>query len=214
MHTTIRCILTPLLLVMMSVHLSAQDQEPAVELVKPKERFSITFGAAAANFAPDISNFNTVYSNRSISRVYFAGIGTNRYYLIAKYKDYFASGRSVVMNIDVMGKAEWKQRFYAAGIRLRSDDHPLFADILYVVSRAEESITTEDPKVERLTLRYETEVRGMGFAVGVAVKVLGPIRLFVEGEYTIMMRKGRNQEGKADPELGGPCVSAGAHFAL
>jgi hypothetical protein len=199
-------------LLLLPVHAQETDQSESTE--KKKYRFSLTFGAAAGNFAIDASKFNTLYSNRSISKIYFAGFGTNLFYFIAKYREFYARGRSVVENIDVAGKADWKQRFFAGGIRLRGDDQPIYADLLYVVTKAEESITTEEPKVDRLTTRYDTENKGAGFAVGVAMKLIGPIGFFVEGEYTMMTRKGSNSLGRVNPELGGFCVSAGVHFAL
>lgn len=204
-----------ILIIFLSVPALSQDDATGTETEKKKNRFSLSFGAAAGNFALDAQNFNTVYSNRSISRIYFAGIGTNTVGFIAKYRQFYAYGRSVVENIEVQGKADWRQKFYAGGLRMRGDDQPIYADILYVVTQAEESITTSgEPAVERLTTRYTTENKGIGFAVGVAVKLIGPIGIFVEGEYSVMTRKGRNPEGRVNPELGGFCASAGAQFVL
>jgi len=203
-----------LICVVLSIPVCAQETEETVTTRKTKNHFSLTFGAAAGNFAVEATNFNTVYSNRSISKIYFAGIGTNRFYLIAKYREFFATGHSFVDNIDVVGKSEWKQKFYGVGIRLRGDEQPLYADVLYLVTKAEESISTGEPVVERLTTMYETENKGVGFAVGIAVKIIGPIGIFIEGEYALMTKKGQNPQGRANPELGGFCASAGAHFAL
>jgi hypothetical protein len=201
--------------IVLSLPLYPQENDAAAVPEKKKSRFSIAFGAAAGNFALDAQNFNTVYSNRSISRIYFAGIGTNTVGFIAKYRQFYAFGRSVVENIEVEGKADWRQKFYAGGLRMRGDDQPIYADILYVVTQAEETITTSgEPAVERLTTRYTTENKGVGFAVGVSIKLIGPIGIFVEGEYSVMTRKGRNPEGRVNPELGGFCASAGAQFVL
>lgn len=209
-----RSIVLSFFVLIISLPLSAQESEETPVAVKKKNRFSLTFGAAAGNFAIDAADFNSFYSNRSISRIYFAGIGTQQIYFIAKYREFFASGRSTVENIDVAGRADWKQKFYLGGLRLRGEDHPIYADILYVMTRAEESITTAEPVVDQLTLTYETENRGIGFAVGVALNIIGPVGLFAEGEYTIMTKKGKNALGRVNPELGGFCASAGAHFAL
>jgi hypothetical protein len=214
MNSLTRLIALSLICSFFTIPLSAQNGEETPVNEKKKARFSLTFGAAAGNFAIDAPDFNSVYSNRSISKIYFAGFGSNLFYVIAKYREFYARGRSSVENIDVAGKAEWKQRFFAGGIRLRADDQPIYADLLYVVTKAEEIISTADPVVERLTTRYDTENKGGGFAVGVSMKLIGPIGIFVEGEYTIMTRKGRNQLGRVNPELGGFCASAGAHFAL
>lgn len=169
---------------------------------------------AAGNFAITETKFNTIYSNRSISRIYMAGIGTNAFYFIGKYREFWATGKSDVANVAVTGKADWKQKFYSAGIRLHSDDHPIYAEVLYVLTRAEESITTIDPVVEELTAKEETENKGVGFSVGLTLKIAGPFRIFVEGEYCMMLKKGRNQFGRANPELGGVCGSAGVQFVL
>ena len=169
---------------------------------------------AAGNFAITETKFNTIYSNRSISRIYMAGIGTNVFYFIGKYREFWATGKSDVANVAVTGKADWKQKFYSAGIRLHSDDHPIYAEVLYVLTRAEESITTIDPVVEELTAKEETENKGVGFSVGLTLKIAGPFRIFVEGEYCMMLKKGRNQFGRANPELGGVCGSAGVQFVL
>lgn len=194
--------------------LQAQETEATGETEKKKNRFSIMFGGAAGNFANSESKFNTIYSNRTISRIYMAGIGTNTFYFIGKYREFSALGKSVVANIAVAGKADWKQKFYSAGLRLHADDHPIYAEVLYVFTRAEEVITTKDPVVEELTAKEITENKGVGFTVGIALKIAGPIGIFVEGEYSMMLKKGRNQYGRANPELGGICASAGIQFVL
>jgi len=198
-----------------TTHLSySQDQEENKSSEKKKSSFSLLFGGAAGNFAIDASKFNSIYSNRSVSRIYVAGIGSKQLLLIGKYREFYARGTSVVQNIDVRGKADWKQKFYSVGIRLLSDDSPLYADLLYVVTKAEETITTYDPIVNELTKRQESENRGGGVALGVTITILGPIKIFAEGEYSYMVSEDRNNQGKAIPKLGGACVSAGVVFIL
>ncbi|MFA6468619.1 MAG: hypothetical protein WCW35_06965 [Bacteroidota bacterium] len=214
MKTNSRTLRLFLLCLLWIAALSAQETDEAVEPEKKKERFAIAFGAAAGNFANDAANFTSIYSNRSISRIYFAGIGSSSFLFVGKYREFFAHGSSKVENIAVTGKAEWKQKFYSAGIRVRSNDQPIYAEVLYVITRAEESLTTVDPVVQELTSRYETENKGVGFAVGFALKLIGPIGIYAEGEFSAMLRGGRNPQGKADPELGGFCASAGLFFAL
>lgn len=195
-----------------SLTASAQEEELPAEETKKKTRFSIMAGAAAGNFSNDNSLFNDVYSNRSISRIYVAGIGSNDVFLIGKYREFNATGKSILVNIAEVGKADWKQKFYLLGLRLHSDEHPLYADVLYVMTRAEETITTSNIIVKELTTNYTTENRGAGFAIGISFDIIGPLGIFVEGEYTIMMKKGRNPSGSVDPELGGFCASAGARL--
>jgi hypothetical protein len=193
--------------------LHAQESAES-EAAKKMNRFSLMIGAAAGNFEISEPKFTTIYSNRSVSRIYFAGIGTNAIYLVGKYREFSATGKSIVENVTVTGQSDWKQKFYCVGLRIHSDDHPLYAEILYVLTRIEESITTKDLVVQELTAKEEAENKGAGFSAGISLKLAGPFRIFVEGEYDIMMRKDRNQYGRANPELGGFCVSAGAQFAL
>lgn len=192
----------------------AQDTEESKPQEKKKSSFSILFGAAAGNIGIDASKFNDVYSNRSISRIYFAGIGGNNLYLIGKYRKFYAHGTSVVQNIPVTGKADWSQQFYCAGLRLRSDESPLYLDLLYVVTKAEEKITTRDQIVEDLTVEQKIENKGGGVALGLNITLLGPVKIFGEGEYSFMATKARTTSGKIIPELGGICVSAGVAIIL
>ena len=196
---------------MIAVH--AQENSES-ETAKKMNRFSFMIGAAAGNFEISEPKFTTIYSNRTISRIYFAGIGTNAIYIVGKYREFSATGRSIVENVTVEGQSDWKQKFYCVGFRIHSDNHPLYAEVLYVLTRIEESITTKDLVVQELTAKEEAENKGAGISAGISLKIAGPFRIFVEGEYDIMMRKDRNQYGRANPELGGFCVSAGAQFAL
>lgn len=191
-----------------------QDQEEIKPAEEKKNSFSLLFGGAAGNFAIDASKFNSIYSNRSISRIYIAGIGSKQLLLIGKYREFYAQGTSVVQNIDVKGKADWKQKFYSIGIRLLSDDSPLYADLLYVVTKAEETISTSGTVVDELTVREELENKGGGVALGFTITILGPIKIFGEGEYSFMASEISNNQGTAVPKLGGICVSAGVVIIL
>lgn len=193
----------------------AQDSDKPAEPEKKKKEFAFTLGAAAGNFANDAAKFTSVYSNRSISKIYFGAIGTTMFQFIGKYREFYAFGTSKVENIAVTGRADWKQKFYAAGLHVRTEDQPLYAEVLYIVTRAEESITTTDPVIEELTSEYKTEAKGIGFAVGIATKkIIGPFGIYAEVEFDAMLRKGRNQQGKVDPELGGFSAGAGVFFEL
>ncbi len=210
-------IFVPLAMILLSIPLAAQEEKEEPKTVPATERgkrFSLTFAAAAGNYAVDAPGFNDVYSNRSVSRAYAAGIGTNAVSVIAKYRQFFANGTSVTGGIDVPGKAEWKQKHYAVGFRFRTDDQFLYADLLYVISRAQETISTGEPVVDRLTATQENECKGYGAAVGLSMKLIGPIGLFIEGEYSAMVKRGRNAAGEAIPQIGGMCGMAGVHFTL
>ncbi len=192
----------------------SQDREETKIEEKKKSSLSLLFGGAAGNFAIDASKFNSIYSNRSVSRIYVAGIGNKQLLLIGKYREFYARGTSLVQNIEVSGKADWKQKFYSIGIRLLSDDSPLYADLLYVVTKAEETITTNDPVVNELTIRQESENKGGGVSLGVTISILGPINIFAEGDYSYMVSEDRNDQGKVIPKLGGVCLSAGVVIIL
>lgn len=203
------------ILFLLSPHYSfSQDQEETKQQEKKKSAFNLLFGGAAGNFAIDGANFNSIYSNRSISRIYIAGIGGDQLMLIGKYREFYAHGVSKLQNIEVAGKADWKQKFYSVGLRLMSDDSPLYADLLYVVTRMEETITTNNPVVKELTTTEMLENKGGGVALGVTINILGPIKIFVEGDYSIMISKDSNKQGKKIPELGGACGSAGVVIIL
>ncbi len=215
MRRMIRLLLLSVFVTLLSVPLAAQDEKEAEEgTADPGGRFSMTFGAAAGNFAIDAIGFNDIYSNRSISRIYFAGIGTRSVSVIAKYRQFYAHGTSPTIGIAAAGKAEWQQKQYAAGIRFRSDNGFLYGDLLYVISRAQETITTVEPVVERLTARQESESKGVGAAVGLSVKILGPLGVFIEGEYTTMTNRGKNAQGENIPQTGGQCAAAGVHITF
>ena len=94
----------------------SQEQEETNIDEKKKNSFSLLFGGAAGNFAIDASKFNSIYSNRSVSRIYVAGIGNKQLLAIGKYREFYARGTSQVQNIDVSGKADWEQKFYSVGI--------------------------------------------------------------------------------------------------
>ncbi len=172
-------------------------------------------GASIGNFSNGAgTQFSDIYSNRSVTKNYSAGIGSRMLLIVGKYHEFTAKGHSIVTNVDVEGNADWKQKFYLAGLRIRGDDHPIYVDLLYVMTRAEEAITTVEPKVEELTKSYTTENKGLGAAIGVAIKFAGALHIFAEAEYTTMTDLGRNQYGRANPELGGMNLNAGLQLAF
>ncbi len=196
---------------MLSVLCYSQD---SLQSEKKKLVF-IMAGASVGNFSNGAgSKFNEIYSNRTLMKNFCAGFGSREIVLIGKYHEFTATGASIPVNVAVTGKAEWKQKFYAFGLRTRGDDHPLYAELLYVITRAEESISTLDPNVEELSKQYTTENRGIGATVGIALRLAGMLGIFAEAEYTTMMKRGRNQYGQANPELGGMNFNAGIQLAI
>lgn len=217
MHRPILIFTAFLLGIVLSSPLTAQEETEEPAKITPAERarrFSLSLGAAAGNYAIDAPGFNDVYSNRSVSRAYFTAIGTNAISLIAKYRQFFAYGASSTSGIDVRGKADWRQKHYAVGFRFRTEDQFLYADLLYVISRVREDITTGEEVVDRLTVSQENESKGYGASVGLSVKLIGPIGVYIEGEYSAMVKRGRNAAGEAIPQIGGMCGMAGIHFTL
>ncbi|MEW5800340.1 MAG: hypothetical protein AB1728_15175 [Bacteroidota bacterium] len=179
-----------------------------------KQKLSFFIGAAAGNFGMTIGEFKEIYSKRSISHIAVAGIGSKNAYLFGKFRQFYAHGHSTVENADAQGSAEWKQKFYSIGARLMSDDSPLYVEVSYVISDAEENISTREPEVEELRSRWEAHTQGVGAALGIMINFPKPLKTFIEFEHTSMLRLGRNPYGRAVPQIGGNVLSAGFVFIL
>lgn len=179
-----------------------------------KQKLSFFIGAAAGNFGMTIDEFKEVYSRRSISRIAVAGIGNRFTYLFGKFRQFYAHGRSTVENADAQGNAEWKQKFYLIGVRLMSDDSPLYVEMAYVISDAEENISTSGPDVDELRSQWKSHTQGVGAALGIVVDFPKPLKSFVEFEHTSMLKLGRNLYGRAVPQIGGNVFSAGLLFTF
>ncbi len=192
-----------------SMFLYGQEAEPK------EEALYFMASAAVGNFTMKADNdFRKIYSNMTLTKNFAAGLGTRSMVLIAKYREFSATGRSAVTNIDLLGKAEWKQKFYEAGIRIRGDEIPLYLDLLYVATRADEMITTESPVMAELTASSSKESRGIGGAVGISLKLAGMIRIFAEAEYCKLAELQIDLLGRPSPELGGTNLSAGVQLSF
>ncbi|MFZ4619565.1 MAG: hypothetical protein ACOYNS_03325 [Bacteroidota bacterium] len=192
-----------------SIVLFGQEAEPK------QESLYIMASAAVGNFTLKADKeFRQIYSNSTLTKNFAAGLGTRSMVLIAKYREFSATGRSTVTNIDQLGKAEWKQKFYEAGVRIRGDEIPLYLDLLYVSTRADEMITTESPVIARLTASSSKESKGIGGAVGISLKLAGMIRIFAEAEYCKLAELQIDLFGRPSPELGGTNLSAGIQLSF
>ncbi|MBI2428988.1 MAG: hypothetical protein HYV29_09385 [Ignavibacteriales bacterium] len=200
-------------ILLLTVACSSAGQESG-EQTPQKQKLSFFIGAAAGNFGTTIGEFKEIYSKRSISRIAVAGIGSKSAYLFGKFRQFYAHGRSTVENADAQGSAEWKQKFYSIGARLMSDDSPLYVEIAYVISDAEENISTHDPDVEELKSQWKAHTQGVGAALGIVIDFPRPLKTFIEFEHTSMLRLGRNPYGRAVPQIGGNLLSAGFIFIL
>jgi hypothetical protein len=200
-----------ILLLVMTCRSAGQESG---EQAPQKQKLSFFIGIAAGNFGMTVDDFKEIYSKRSISRIAVAGIGSKNAYLFGKFRQFYAHGRSRVENADAQGSAEWKQKFYSVGARLMSDDSPLYVEISYVISDAEENISTHDPEVDELKSRWEAHTQGVGAAVGIMINFPKPLKTFLEFEHTSMLRLGRNPLGRAVPQIGGNVLSVGFMFIL
>ena len=182
---------------------------------KKKQTFSIFLGGAVGNFGISADKFNDIYSNRSISRIYLAGIGSGSTYIVGKYRSFFANGRSKVENAEDDGKAEWKQKFYNVGVRLMPANSMLYLEMMYSMTEADERITTVDSSLSSLlTSQFKTKAQGVAFSLGIALDFPRPLRIFGEVEYSAMLKSGLNPSGRKIPELGGICLSGGIILVL
>ena len=116
------------------------------------------------------SNFNQVYGNsNNISGVGF-GIGWKNTYLIAKYKQFEANGKSLVSGIDLEGVANWKEEFII--LALRYYEGRLFTELGYVLNSVEEVISTNQPIYTDLTSDYSTNGNeGISIVFGVNIPI-------------------------------------------
>ncbi len=184
------------------------------EQTPQKQKLSFFIGAAAGNFGMTIDEFKKVYHRRSISRIAVAGIGQRSAYLFAKYRNFYAHGRSIVENADTKGEAFWKQQFLSFGARLMAHDAPVYVEVSYVISDAEERIATHEPDVNELEGEWKAHTQGVGAAMGIVIDFPKPLKMFIEYEYTSMLRLGRNPYGRAVPQIGGSLLSGGLMFVL
>lgn len=187
------------------------------EEVTETKRSPLFFMVAASvgNFSPNSGKqFTDVYSNRTVSKNYALALGARNIALIGKYREFSATGHSMVTNIDVEGKAEWKQKLYMAGIRIRGDAVPFYMDILYVSTRADESISTVSPTVVELSAMSSKESRGFCGAVGLAVNIAGIFGIFAEAEYSKMSSLEIELFKRPSPELGGVNLHAGVQLSI
>jgi len=175
--------------------------------------FTILAGGSIGEFLIDAGgNFNDVYTNRQLAYTGIFGLGDGETFLIGKYRIFKATGQSKLQNIDAQGKADWKQTILGAGFRLHPQGSSFYFDALYLFTHAEETIGTENPPVDFLAASQKLDDNGFAFAFGLAPKLVSPIALDFEIEYSFMLRKPVNDNGRRVPNLGGLYYSAGISF--
>lgn len=179
-----------------------------------EQRLSFFVGGAVGNFGMSIDEFKEVYHKRSISRIFVAGFGSKGAFLFGKFRQFYAHGRSIVVNADAKGSARWNQKFYSVGARLMSPGVPVYVEGAYVISKAEESIWTYDPDVTELKSEWNVDTQGVGLAIGIMIDFPKPLKMFIEFEHTSMLKLGSNPSGRAVPQIGGNLLSGGLMFIL
>ncbi len=190
-------------------------QETETDTNTKQQSLYFMVAGSVGNFSPNSGKqFTDVYSNRTMSKNIALAIGARTFALIGKYREFSATGRSVVTNIDIAGKAEWKQKLYMGGIRFRGDDMPFYLDLLFVSTRADETISTVSPVIAELTAMNTKESRGFGGAVGLTVKLAGMLGIFAEAEYSKMSVLEINLFERPSPELGGLNLNAGIQLSF
>ena len=175
--------------------------------------FTILAGGSIGEFTIDAGgNFKDLYSNRQLAYTGVFGLGNGESLLIGKYRIFTATGQSTLKNIATEGTANWKQTILEAGFRFHPNGASLYVDALYVFNHAEETIGTENPSVDFLAAHQKLDDNGFAFALGLAPKIVSPLALDLELEYSFMLRKPVNDNGRRVPNLGGLYYSAGLSF--
>ena len=175
--------------------------------------FTILAGGSIGEFLVDAGgNFNDLYTNRQLAYTGIFGLGDGETFLIGKYRVFKATGQSKLQNIDAEGMADWKQTIICGGVRCHPQGSSFYFDALYVFNHAEETIGTQNPPVDFLAASQKLDDNGFAFALGVAPKVVSPLALNLEIEYSFMLRKSENDSGRKIPNLGGLYYSAGLSF--
>jgi hypothetical protein len=136
-------------------------------------------------------------------------LGYNYSFVIVKYRKLSASGNSKVSNITVKTSAEWKEELGAIGLRQYADQVPFYIDAVYILLRADESITTI-PRDPKLTASSKIQDHGFGLAIGFAPQIIGPLGIDIECEWNYMFQENKDNL----PNLGGLFISGGIHLIL
>lgn len=163
----------------------------------------------------DISNFDNVFTDQPLDKVAIVAVGARSAAIVGKFREFRASGQSTVKNVQATGAAKWYQRYWEAGLRFRSDKMPFYMDVLYFLTTAREDISTVADPIPALAVSYGEKQRGIAVALGMAVTIVAPVRLFGEAEYGMVIKK-ETQDGtpSSAPDLGGFRLAGGAQIAF
>lgn len=173
----------------------------------------VSGGVGSTSFS--IADFEKVYVNRPLDKVAIAAVGARSAAIVAKFREVRASGQSIVKNVQSAGASQWYQRYWEAGFRFRSDRLPFYMDILYFLTTAREDIGMATDPITALTDSHTEKQRGVAAALGIAIPLIPPVRLFGEAEYGMVIKK-ESQDGTAStaPELGGFRLAGGVQIAF
>ena len=175
--------------------------------------FTLLLGGNVGKFKIDAGgNFDKIYTNQQLAYTGLAGMGNGTTFVIAKYRLFNSSGHSTLTNVDAVGKADWKQRIISAGFRLQSHESAVYIDMMYVFNHAEETISTQNPSVDVLATSQKIDNNGLSFAVGLAPRIIGPLCLDLNVEYSRMLRNPTNNAGREIPNLGALYYGGGISF--
>jgi len=190
-----------------SVVFAQSDSAPS------KKGFSAMIGGSYGIFDPRHA-FIDVYGYQIPQLCGQAALGYNNGFVIGKYRNFKASGNSKVQNITITTNAEWREEILAVGFRACAESSPFYYDLLYITMKANETITTISPKIPELTASNAIQEHGIGFAVGFAPPLIGPLGIFLECEWDYMFPNDMNNAGVEIPGLGGLFTSCGFHFTI
>ena len=175
--------------------------------------FTISFGGSYGIFS-GTKEFTSIYSGNINPWGGFFALGYDNYFVIGKYQKLKVSGSSTVRNLPVEGKADWKQEYASVGIRYLQQSSGAFIDFLYFFTKAQESISTQPIEIPELATSSSIKDRGIGLACGWAPKIIGPLGVFFEAQYSSMFQKDKTPNGAEIPNLGGLSLSAGILLSI
>lgn len=142
------------------------------------------------------------------------GLGYKDILVIGKFHRITATGKSKVVNIKITTTASWNQDVVSIGLRKCAPHDPVYYDLLYLITKANESIGTINPVMPTLASTYSIKDSGIAFAVGYNPELFGLLGIFLEVQWNYMFREEKNEMGNSIPNLGGFFITGGLQLTI
>jgi len=157
------------------------------------------------------SNFNQVYGNSNNISSVGLGIGWKNTYLIAKYKQFEANGKSLVSGIDLEGVANWQGEFII--LALRYYEGHFFTELGYVLNSVKEVISTNQSIYTDLISDYSTNGNeGISIVLGINIPI-GKLILSTDVNYIYVLSE-TEDESINKINVGGLMLNVGLGIKL